>query len=82
MLASFISNSGFSSSSWKRTGAQIRAEQEVLVLERELIGLALGLRRGRHMLGGSSIDFRIGENALGGLWVGHTGRGLARLCRA
>ena len=71
------SSSGFSSSSWKRTGRKILAQQEVGVLERELVGRALGLRARRHMLGGLRVDLGGRENALGRDWVGHAPAGLA-----
>ena len=53
--------------------AQIGPKQEVGVLEGELVGLAFGLRRGRHMLGGACVGRGFRENALGRFWVGHRG---------
>ncbi len=44
-MASSSSSSGFSSSSWKRTGAQIATQQKLIVLEGQPIGRARGLGR-------------------------------------
>ncbi len=56
---------------------QILAEQELIVLEREFIRSAFGLRGGGNMLGGGGIDLRVGEDPFGRFWIGHTRRGLA-----
>ena len=47
---------------------QILAQQELGVLERELVGRALGLRDRRHMLGGTCVDLGRGENTLWRDW--------------
>ena len=44
---------------------EILAQQEFRVLERELVGVALGLRGRRDMARGLGVDLRGGENALG-----------------
>ena len=56
--------------------AEVLAKQELGVLERELIRLALGLRRGRDMLGSLRVDLGGRENALGGAIIGHKRCGL------
>ena len=65
MSASLSSSSGLSSSSWKRTGPQILAQQELGILEGELVGDAFGLGDRRHMLGGAGVYLGTRKNALG-----------------
>src|SRR5688572_6722349 len=56
---------------------EILPKEELRVLERKLVGCALGLRAGRHMASGFRIDLGVRENALGRYWIVHSAGGLA-----